>query len=562
MNEETTYDAIVIGSGITGGWAAKELTERGLRTLVLEAGRPIVPEEDYVEHVPAWEMKFRGMGDRRRLLEDQPIQSTCYACDEWSAKFFVSDKEQPYTVTDGKPFRWIRGRQVGGRSIVWGRQSYRWSDLDFEANLRQGIAVDWPIRYADIAPWYDYVEDFVGITGEALGLPQLPDSKFLPAMEMTCSEKVVRDAISKHFGPERILTVGRAAVLTREHNGRAPCHYCGPCERGCITRSYFSSLNATLPAAEKTGRMTLRPYSIVHSLSFDSRTRKIAAVRVIDGKSRAALEFRAKTVFLCASALESVRILFNSSTPEFPQGLANSSGELGHNLMDHIKGGGASGFIPGNEDHVTLGRRPNGIYVPRFRNVATKHPEFLRGYGFQGGGYRQSWDRGINQPGFGADFKKAISAPGPWRFTFNGYGECLPDHNNYIELDKEKVDAWGIPVLKINCAWGANELALRKDMSITASEMLAAAGARDIDPFTYDEPPGFSIHEMGTARMGRDPKTSVLNAHNQAHDIKNLFITDGGAMASSSCVNPSLTYMALTARACDYAVQQMKRGDL
>jgi choline dehydrogenase-like flavoprotein len=321
-------------------------------------------------------------------------------------------------------------------------------------------------------------------------------------------------------------------------------------------------LNATLPAAEKTGRMRLRPYSVVHSLSFDARTRKIAAVRVIDGQTRATLEFRAKVVFLCASALESVRILLNSSTTEFPDGLANSSGELGHNLMDHIKGGGASAFIPGNEDRTVVGRRPNGIYVPRFRNVATKHPDFLRGYGFQGSGSRQSWDRGINQAGFGAEFKKAISGPGPWRFTFYGYGECLPDHNNYIALDKEKVDAWGIPTLKINCAWGTNELALRKDMSISAAEMLAAAGAREIEPFTDDDPPGFSIHEMGTARMGRDPKTSVLNAHNQAHDIRNLFIADGGAMVSSSCVNPSLTYMALAARACDYAVQQMTKGDL
>ncbi len=562
MKEETVYDAIVVGSGITGGWAAKELTEKGLKTLVLEAGRSITPEQDYVEHVPAWEMKFRGMRDRRLQLEDQPIQSTCYACDEWSSKFFVSDKEQPYTTDPDKPFRWIRGRQVGGRSIVWGRQSYRWSDLDFEANARDGIGIDWPIRYADIAPWYDYVEDFVGISGEALGLPQLPDSKFLPPMELTCAEKIVRDAVAKYFGPERVLTIGRAAVLTQDHRGRSACHYCGPCERGCITRSYFSSLNATLPAAEKTGKMTLRPYSVVHSVGFDARTRKANAVRVIDAKTRNTLEFRAKIVFLCASALESVRILLNSPTTEFPGGLANSSGELGHNLMDHIKAGGAVATIPGNEDHIMLGRRPNGIYVPRFRNVKTKHAGFLRGYGFQGGGNRQGWERGIAQPGFGPEFKKAISKPGPWRFTFYGYGECLPNHENFVELDKEKVDVWGIPALKIHCAWRENEYALRKDMAITAAEMLAAAGAHDIEPFTDDDPPGFSIHEMGTARMGRDAMTSVLNSFNQSHDVKNLFITDGGAMASSSCVNPSLTYMALTARACDYAVQQLKKGEL
>jgi choline dehydrogenase-like flavoprotein len=562
MSEPNTFDAIVVGSGITGGWAAKELTEKGLKTLVLEAGRNIVPEEDYVEHVPQWEMKFRGMGDRRNLAEHQPIQSTCYACDEWSSKFFVSDKEHPYTTDPGKPFRWIRGRQVGGRSITWGRQSYRWSDLDFEANLRDGIAVDWPIRYADIAPWYDYVEEFAGISGEALGLAQLPDSKFLPPMELNCTERFVRSELAKHFGGERVLTIGRAAILTQDHGGRAACHYCGPCERGCITRSYFSSLNATLPAAEKTGRMTLRPYSVVHSVIFDAKTRRAAGVRVIDSQTKASVEFRAKIVFLCASALESVRILFNSATPEFSNGLANSSGELGHNLMDHVTAGGATALIPGNEDRMELGRRPNGTYMPRFRNVKSKHPDFLRGYGFQGGAHRDGWNRGIAQTGFGADFKKSLSQPGPWRFSFGGFGECLPNHSNYVELDKAKVDAWGIPTLKIHCGWSENELALRKDMAISAAEMLAAVGGREIEPFVRNDPPGFAIHEMGTARMGRDPKTSVLNSFNQAHDVKNLFITDGGSMVSSSCVNPSLTYMALTARACDYAVRQMKKGEL
>ncbi len=562
MKNSGIYDAIVVGSGITGGWAAKELTEQGLNTLVLEAGRSIVPEQDYVEHVPVWEMKFRGMRDRRMESSDQPIQSMCYACDEWSSKFFVSDKENPYSTDPDKPFRWIRGRQVGGRSIMWGRQSYRWSDLDFEANLRDGIAIDWPIRYADIAPWYDYVEDFVGISGEALGLAQLPDSKFLPPMAMNCAELVVREALAKNFPGERVLTIGRAAVLTQDHRDRAACHYCGPCERGCITRSYFSSVNATLPAAEKTGRMTLRPYSVVHGINFDAKTRKATGVRVIDGKTRESMEFHGRIIFLCASALESVRILFNSATTEFSAGLANSSGELGHNLMDHIKAGGAIGVIPGHEDHRSHGRRPNGVYVPRFRNVKNRHAEFIRGYGFQGSGSREGWERGILQPGFGADFKHSMSRPGPWKFTFFGFGECLPNHQNYIELEKDKVDAWGIPTLKIHCVWRENELAMRKDMAIAAAEMLAASGARDINPFEDDDPPGFSIHEMGTARMGRDPKTSVLNAFNQSHDVKNLFITDGGAMVSSSCVNPSLTYMALTARACDYAVQQMKRGEL
>jgi choline dehydrogenase-like flavoprotein len=556
------YDAIVVGSGITGGWAAKELSEKGLETLVLEAGRPINPDSEYVEHVPVWEKRFRGLGDRKRFNEDQPIQQTCSGVDEWNCKFFVNDRENPYTTDPDKPFLWIRGRHVGGRSIMWGRQSYRWSDLDFEANQREGIAIDWPIRYQDIAPWYDYVEDFIGVTGQAEGLPQLPDGKFLPPMEMTCAEVVVKDAIAKSFPGERKMTIGRAAVLTKRHRGRAACHYCGPCSRGCITRSYFSSLNSTLPAAQATGKVTIRPHSVVHSVIFDPGTRKATGVRVIDGQTREALEFRGRILFLCASALESARILLNSSTTEFSNGLANSSGELGRNLMDHCMGGGATGLIPGNEDKITLGHRPNGIYVPRFRNVKEKHPGFVRGYGFQGDGVRQNWQRGAWMTGFGADFKHALSRPGPWMFTFYGFGECLPNHENYIELDTQRVDAWGVPALKIHCAWRENERALLKDMTLTASEMLSAAGAKQIEPFLEDNAPGLTIHEMGTARMGRDPKTSVLNAHNQAHEIKNLFITDGACMTSSSCVNPSLTYMALTARACDFAVDQMKRGEL
>ena len=559
-----TYDALIVGSGITGGWAAKELTEKGLNVLVLEAGRTIIPEKDYVEHVPVWELKFRGWDERPQRQETQPVQREChYACDEFSHKFFVNDKENPYTNAPGTKFSWIRGRQVGGKSITWGRQSYRWSDLDFEANLREGVAVDWPIRYADIAPWYDYVEEFAGISGQAEGLPQLPDGKFLPPMELTCVEQDVRNTLTKHFD-DRILTIGRSAVLTRVHRGRAACHYCGICHRGCITQSYFSSLNSTLPAAAKTGKLTIRPYSVVHSVIFDSAKRRASGVRVIDAQTKETIEYKGRIIFLCASALESTRLMLNSATPEFPNGLGNSSGELGHNLMDHHMGSGASGVMPGHEDKMPLGNRPNGIYVPRFRNTneKTKQKEFVRGYGYQGGGGRDGWSRGGFMSGFGVDFKNTLKHPGPWRMTLAGFGECLPYHSNSIELNKDKVDAWGIPTLNINCKWNENEKVMSRDIAVQAAEILAASGAREIGVFSDMTAPGLGIHEMGTARMGRDPKTSVLNAHNQVHDVPNIFMTDGACMTSAACVNPSLTYMALTARACDYAISQMKKNEI
>jgi choline dehydrogenase-like flavoprotein len=554
------YDAIVVGSGMSGGWAAKELTEKGMETLVLEAGRSIVPEVDYVEHIPTWDVKFRGLGDRKAMMRDQPVQME--VGDEWNIKFFVNDRENPYTTPPDQPYLFLRGRHVGGRSIMWGRQSYRWSDLDFEANLKEGVGVDWPVRYKDIAPWYDYVEDFIGVSGQAEGLPQLPDGKFLPPMEMNCVELVMKDVIAKTYGGRRIMTIGRTAILTQPHHGRAACHYCGPCSRGCITRSYFSSVNSTLPAAQATGKMTLRPFSVVHSLMFDSESRKIKGIRVIDGRTHETLEFHGRIVFLCASTLESARILLNSATPEFPDGVANSSGQVGRNLMDHVCQVGAHGTLAGNEDKMPIGNRPNGIYIPRFRNVTEKHPGFLRGYGFQGAGHREGWERGFAMPGFGAGFKHTLRRPGPWKFGFGGFGECLPHPDNRAVIDKGKVDAWGIPTLRISCKWRENELAVCKDMVLTAAEMLEAAGAKDIVLEDNPSPPGVGIHEMGSARMGHDPKTSVLNAHNRAHDVKNLFITDGSCMASSACQNPSLTYMALTARACDYAVGLTKRGEL
>ena len=560
---EPQYDAIVVGSGMTGGWAAKELTELGLRTLVLDAGRPIVPNVDYREHTPPWEMPFRGLGDRRAVSARQAVQRNSVTFDEMSHQFWVDDIDNPYSTPADKAFHWFRARQVGGKSIIWGRQVYRWSDLDFEANLRDGIAVDWPIRSADIAPWYDHVERFIGVSGQAEGLAHLPDGPFLPPMALNCVESHVRERMASRFGRERILTIGRAAVLTERHNGRAPCHYCGPCHRGCITRSYFSSVNATLPAAEATGRLTLMPYSIARSLVLDERTNRVSGVLVVDARTRETREYTARVVFLCASALESARILLNSATPRYPDGLANSSGQVGRNVMDHIKWGGASGTFEGWSDRYVIGERPNGIYVPRFRNVTTRHPDFIRGYGFQGGAGRAGWQASARAPGLGLAFKERLTRLGPWTMSFGGFGEMLPRPENRATLHPTLVDAWGIPTLHIECAWSANELAIHRDMNLTAAELLEAAGAKDIRPDARGpSTPGNTNHEMGTARMGRDRRTSVLNGWNQTWDVPNVFITDGACMTSSGNQNPSLTYMALTARACHYAVDAMKRGDL
>ena len=557
------YDAIVVGSGMTGGWAAKELTEAGLRTLVLDAGRPIVPNKDYREHTPPWAMPFRGLGDRRTVARRQAVQRNSVTFDEMSHQFWVDDVDNPYSTPANKAFHWFRARQVGGKSIIWGRQVYRWSDLDFKANLRDGIGVDWPIRYADIAPWYDLVERFIGVSGQAEQLAHLPDGPFLPPMAMNCVETHVRDRLAAKFGRDRVLTIGRVAILTERHNGRAACHYCGPCHRGCVTRSYFSSVNATLPAAEATGRLTLMPYSIARHLVYDERTNRVSGVLVVDARTRETREYTARVVFLCASALESARILLNSATARHPDGLANSSGQVGRNIMDHIKWGGASGTFDGWTDRRTIGQRPNGIYVPRFRNVATRHPDFIRGYGFQGGAGRAGWEAATRASGIGLELKKRLTELGPWTMGFGGFGEMLPRPENRATVHPTLVDAWGIPSLHIECSWSPNELAIHRDMNVTAAELLEAAGAKAIRPDTRGpSTPGNTNHEMGTARMGRDRRTSVLNGFNQTWDVPNVFITDGACMTSSGNQNPSLTYMALTARACHYAVDALKRGDL
>jgi len=558
-----TYDAIVVGSGISGGWAAKELTQKGLRTIVLEAGRPINPAVDYVEHVAPYDKRYRGMGDRAHIERYQPIQRHTGTCDEYSSKFFVNDLDNPYSFPDDKPFYWIRGRQVGGRSIMWGRCVYRWSDLDFEANAREGIAIDWPIRYRDLAPWWSYVERFVGIQGRRENLPHLPDGVFQEPWPLNAAEQKAREVLLTKFGGERLITNARLAVLTEDHLGRSKCHLCGHCARGCSTFSYFSSVNASLPAAVKTGRLSLRPFSVVHSVIFDPKTHRATGVRVVDGNTRQIFDVNARIIFLCASALESTRILLNSSTNEFPTGLGNSSGELGHNLMDHIMGGGATGALPWAKDRREIGNRPDAIYVPRFRNVKTKHPDFLRGYGYEGRAERAGWQRGMHMPGFGTSFKKSLIGDlGPWEMEFYGFGEMLPVHENRIEIDPHLVDAWGIPALRIECAYGDNEKKMLDDMVVAASEMLEAMGATDIRPIKDDNPPGLVIHETGTARMGRDPKASVLNPHNQLWDAPNVFVTDGACMTSTANQNPSITYMALTARAADHAVSLLKRREL
>ncbi len=566
MGKEEVYDAIVVGSGATGGWAAKELTENGMRVLVLEAGRKLDPEKDFTEHAWPYDVKYRGtLGSRTIFRERQAVQSKCYACNEYGRQFFVDDVDNPYTTADGKPFDWIRGRQIGGRTITWGRQVYRLSDYELKAASRDGYGEDWPISYAELSPYYDRVEDFIGVSGAYEKVPNLPDGKFLPAMKMTCGEWLLKKSVERRWKDRRV-TIGRAAILTQRHKGRAACHYCGHCDRGCSTYSYFSSPGSTLPAAATTGRLTLRPNSVASHIIVDTKTGKAKGVAFIDQMTKQAHEVLGKLVVLCASTIESTRLLLNSATRQHPAGLGNSSGVLGQYLMDHIFQVGVGGLVPAvsNYPYNYDDGRANGIYIPKFRNVNERHPKFIRGYGMQGGVQRGMLPTTVRQiPGFGSEFKKMVrEAKDPAPFWIGMWGEMLARKENRVTINKDVKDAWGIPSVHIECSHGDNERAMAADALDSLKEMVDAAGFE----MTYANPflaaPGLCIHEVGTARMGNDPKTSVLNRFNQSWDIKNLFVTDGACFVSQGCQNPTLTMMALTVRACDYIVDQHKKGNL
>ena len=567
MAKAIFYDAIIVGSGATGGWAAKELTEKGMRVIVLEAGRKIDPAKEFTEHKFPYEVPYRDTVSQRELFgKRQPVQSKCYACNEYGQQFFVDDIDNPYTTAQGKPFDWIRGRQVGGRTIMWGRQSYRLSDYEFKAASRDGYGDDWPISYAELSPYYDRVEQFVGISGSLEGLEQLPDGKFLPPMKMTCGEMMLKNAVESKWKDRRI-TIGRTAILTQNHNGRAKCHYCGHCERGCSTYSYFSSPGSTLPAAAKTGRLTLRPHSVASHIIIDPNTGKAKGVAFIDQLTKKAYEVYGKVIVLCASTIESTRLLLNSASRQHGESLANSSGVLGHYLMDHTYAVSVGGYVPqaANIPYNFDDGRANGIYIPKFRNVGNdKQKNFLRGYGIQGSVQRGMLPTTIRMiPGFGATFKKMVrEEKDPPPFWIGAWGEMLARKENRVTINKEKKDAWDIPVAHIECTHGDNERAMAKDQLETLKEMATEAGFKIMFANPFPAPPGLCIHEIGTARMGNDAKSSVLNKYNQSWDVPNLFVTDGASFVSSGCQNPTLTMMALTVRACDYLVDQYKRGKL
>jgi len=557
---EQNFDAIVIGSGISGGWAAKELTEKGLKVLMLERGRNIEHVKDYVNaNKEAWDYEHH---DRKtqEMIANNPVRNRDYPLNESTFNMWANEKESPYTEV--KRYDWFRGYHVGGRSLLWGRQSYRWSDLDFEGNAKDGIAVDWPVRYKDIAPWYDYVEKFAGISGNRDGLAVLPDGQFQPPMDMNCVEKDVAKRIKDYYKGDRAMIIGRTANLTQALEGRTNCQFRNKCWLGCPFGAYFSTQSSTLPAAMKTGNLTLRPFSIVSKIIYDKNTKKATGVEVVDAETNKTYVYNAKIIFLNASTLNSAWILMNSATDVWEGGLGSSSGELGHNIMDHHLGAGANGKVDGFEDKYYYGRRANGIYIPRYQNVKGDMRDYKRGFGYQGGAGRQGWSRNIAEMNIGGELKDALTEPGSWTMGIMGFGEVLPDHANFMTLDKTVKDKWGLNVIKIDAELKENELKMRKDMQADAIEMLTQAGVKDIKGYDANGVLGRGIHEMGTARMGADPKTSVVNKHNQIWDAPNVFVTDGSFMTSGACVNPSLTYMAFTARAVDFAVSELKKGNL
>ncbi|MEZ4777414.1 MAG: GMC family oxidoreductase [Bacteroidia bacterium] len=547
--KDHTYDAIVIGSGISGGWAAKELCEKGLKTLVLERGRNVEHIKDYpTANKEVWEFPYRlqTFGQGRRSEAD--------------AHFFVQREEHPYI--EAKPFSWTRGYQVGGKSLMWARMVQRWSNLDFEANAKDGNGVDWPIRYEDIAPWYSHVEKFIGVSGSKENLPQLPDGEFLPAMELNCLEKHIKSQVETAF-PGRKLIMSRQANLTQPHNGRGQCMYRNRCSRGCPYGGYFSSNSSTLPAAIATGNLTVRPFSVVHSIIYDEATQKASGVRVIDSETMESVEFFAKIIFVNASTLNTTLILLNSISARFPNGIGNDSGVLGHYLMDHNYRGKLSASYDGMLDKYYFGRRPAAGYIPRYRNFANdKQDSYLRGYAYSIGASRGRGNLTENDPKIGAMFKEKLTEVGPWSIWMTGMGEHLPHYDNYVKLSADQTDKWGIPQLEISCEYRENEENMLKAILDDGADMLEAAGMKDIVKTDTKGAPGRGIHEMGTARMGKDPKTSILNGFNQMHAVKNVFVSDGASMTSSACQNPSITYMALTARAVDYAVKELNKQNI
>jgi len=551
---QNTYDAIIVGSGISGGWAAKELCEKGLKVLLLERGTNVIHPNYPTATKDPWEFEYK-FHLTNEDKEKRPVQSRHWSFREDNKHFYINDLDNPYDET--KRFDWIRGDIVGGRSLLWSRACYRWSDLDFEANAKEGLAIDWPIRYKDIAPWYDYVESFIGVSGSREGIPQLPDGNFLPPFEMNCVEKVFKEKVESHFSDRQVI-IGRTANLTQPVKGRGQCQARDLCHRGCPYGAYFSTNASTMPAAFATGNLTLRPNSLVNKVLYDEQKQKATGVEIIDTQTQETMEFKAKIIFLNASTVATAFILLHSTSSRFPNGLGNSSDQVGRNLMDHHKGLSATASVDGFEDSYYYGRRPTNIYVPRFRNVKKEDMDFLRGYHFGGSAYRGKHDGNeIGEP-----LKQAMATPGGWQMNLYAFGECLPYAENRVTLNPDKKDKWGRPLVAVNCEFKQNERAMNKDISKTAGELLEAAGFKNITIGNTMSFPGNANHEMGTARMGTNPKSSVLNAFNQMHEAKNVFITDGSCMTSSSCVNPSLTYMALTARACDYAVKQMNRLEI